>query len=623
MALQLKSRNIRFVVAQRVSGTESPKSARNCQRWVLVTHSAEIATAWLQRRAGTGENGQAAPLVLLDGASHFVRSPHTVDPLCRVQTTVLSSFAESDAHSRFQEWEIPVHGLITSVSEHEPAPGYFAPYRDALRNAGALRLTEESTSDECLEAVVASLVDSERGEQGDESERIRGGLWGLALQLAEWPCMPSSHGLELLGSRLGRIAGDLQSKRTWIAPETAEPLEEAVDWLRWLVKGEILIGDAKLEAIRRAAEEPGVTSAICTRSPQSAAVLRERLGSNLQIGHFDAVPGECERLIVTSFPGRRMVAALINRFLSPRLHFTVYPFESNWLRSWARWEYRRFEGLIGSRWDAGSGNFESVWPANFGLQEPQAQAPGEPETDVGGSGHPFDRRLDDEVVEARFVSFRDGYYAYLTEHYTVPVIRSADLDSILQLRPRKLSPEDVALFRIGADRDVIRMLAEDALGIDAYGSERRRAEEWKTALLRVSEDVDEVRRQLTGVGLDEPHEVTVRQWMYGDTIGPRNPEAVLEALSRLGVPTSSEARDIIGSIVRIRNLHRAAGRRLTTILMDELPGRLTGFEGSGTKIDLSIGEVRAFIVAQVSESLEIRSSAEANRLFREGEEVKG
>ena len=178
-----------------------------------------------------------------------------------------------------------------------------------------------------------------------------------------------------------------------------------------------------------------------------------------------------------------------------------------------------------------------------------------------------------------------------------------------------LSIDDFVLFRAGGGKEFIRLLAEDALGIEEYERVRRlqndgsRHSVVSVALLQPYKDVGEVwpasntpndcgldgNPDLIGPGYEDDIEVIARA--AGDS-------ELLETLS-----------SVSDAISRIRGTHIGAGSHLTQLILGEVHGRLSQLDDQPVLLDLGYGQAWVVQVEAVDSRQREYPADQINRLL--------
>ena len=217
------------------------------------------------------------------------------------------------------------------------------------------------------------------------------------------------------------------------------------------------------------------------------------------------------------------------------------------------------------------------------------------------SSHPSSTVDGDDVRRARLVEFYGGCYSLLTEWSQLHVLNElmdggrADTRRLRSVTAADLSVDDFVLFRAGGGKEFIRLLAEDALGIEEYERVRAIAERWKLALRRLGDSPAMVQRRLERHGLHRTLP-TIAGWMGNpELIGPGY-EDDIEVIGKAA--GDSELLETLNSvsdaISRIRGAHIGAGSHLTQLILGEVHGRLSQLDDQPVLLDLGYG--RAWVV---------------------------
>jgi hypothetical protein len=164
-----------------------------------------------------------------------------------------------------------------------------------------------------------------------------------------------------------------------------------------------------------------------------------------------------------------------------------------------------------------------------------------------------------------------------------------------------LGPGTRLVIREGGEKDIIRLLAEQRIGIEKYNTLKAISSLWRDALRASFLDASRIARNLAIVGVRR-HLVTVRSWLVNDAlIGPRSDDDVIAIGEAFPVPgkTEKDWRSCCDAISELRSLHLSAGSRLSELLAERCGAML--FEPSDAEIavDLGIGTVWVVEVGEV------------------------
>jgi hypothetical protein len=210
------------------------------------------------------------------------------------------------------------------------------------------------------------------------------------------------------------------------------------------------------------------------------------------------------------------------------------------------------------------------------------------------------------TAEHRCLALAERHSKDSTDHHS-------HIDAV---EPEDLRPGMRVVLREGGEKDVIRLLAEQRIGAQAYAGLRQTSSLWREALRASELDAGSIARRLRAVGIRR-HMVTIRYWLASDQlIGPRSDEDVLAIADAFPLQGKTE-RDwtkCCHAISELRGLHLSAGARLSDILADRCGGIL--FEPSDREIavDLGIGTVWIIEVGEIDPEPVVVPANCANRL---------
>jgi hypothetical protein len=170
----------------------------------------------------------------------------------------------------------------------------------------------------------------------------------------------------------------------------------------------------------------------------------------------------------------------------------------------------------------------------------------------------------------------------------------------------ELTPGSRLLIREGADKDIIRSIAEEIAGIPAYSALRKKASLWREALAFEPAQARKVADALAKAGIHR-HYVTVRSWLTNKAlIAPRSDQdihGIAEAFPLSG-RSKADWQVCCDAIAELRALHIRAGGQLTHLLAERC-GRIL-FEPSDTEFAVDLGVGTVWIVEVVSVEAQAR-----------------
>jgi len=228
----------------------------------------------------------------------------------------------------------------------------------------------------------------------------------------------------------------------------------------------------------------------------------------------------------------------------------------------------------------------------------------------------------DDQVDAYYVDFTGPTFAYITEGHELPLVNDFITDqakapgSVPYRSIEDLVPGDYVLFRESGDTDIIRFIAEDMVGAEAYRRLRAMATRWKTAVRSLGTDPKAVWEKLRVFGFSKQL-FTVRNWLGNERmIGPKFPDD-LRLIARAAESTqlSADLPEIERAIDEIKSYHIRAGFKLTSLLLKELPKRVEVLAEGETELDLGFGRVWIVRVEEVDETSSRCGRQVANRLL--------
>ena len=377
--------------------------------------------------------------------------------------------------------------------------------------------------------------------------------------------------------------------------------------------------------------------AIATRSARTAESLRTTLldwGIDLPVIPIQGISpeDEYEAIVLPAWPSRYRLSRLSNLAAARDTVLLVYPFERRWLSS----HLSREDSIMRShRMEVGIrarvlGVDPSVLPADP-PEEPSllpATAPAELPL------HNLERRVSGRQVQqlsaregvdfrrARLVEFYGGCHSLLTEWAELHVLNELiwgnlrDGERLPTATASNLSDDDFVLFRAGGDKDFIRLLAEDGLGVDEYERLRGIAQRWRAPLRRLGDNPAKVSRSLLQLGLSRTQQ-TIAHWLSDpDLIAPRDAGDIeVIAMASGDSALLNDITSVSEAISKIRGAHIGAGSRLTQLILQEVRGHRAQLDGEPVLLDLGCG--RAWVVQVKTAEAEERECPvdQVNRLL--------
>lgn len=226
-----------------------------------------------------------------------------------------------------------------------------------------------------------------------------------------------------------------------------------------------------------------------------------------------------------------------------------------------------------------------------------------------------------ETREAKYVSFSGDTYSYLTKTHKAIVLTELiedpdDSEAEVELKTvGDLETGDYLLFRDSRERSIIREVALTITDPDMYCKTREDVDLWKETLKQLGSNPGEVYKKLKANGFKKSY-LAVLNWLEDDEmIGPGDRKDLTIIANAARNRKLFEKRETVwNSINAIRQIHRRAGRRLTEILVKEIPDLLDSVSDKETRINLNIGAVWIVRVDQIEGIFSQYPSSRVNRL---------
>ena len=376
--------------------------------------------------------------------------------------------------------------------------------------------------------------------------------------------------------------------------------------------------ESKSDALLAHIEKSGPTCVVLTTTKstkQSITDYLRELGSGvdvLQLNELGHHPRTTSGIFLT-WPNKKRIAQLESRSILSNIKLLAYPFEKVWISSYQS----RLRNLnlrnrqdIQTRTRLTQLDGKAFSALNLAIDLPRDE-PNAPLTELDErvnryvdfpSGHssddPSQRESSTELKEARKVQFFGDCHAALSQWTSVPKL-NAIIDGtnsaskkLEWARLENLHADDYVMFKSSGEHELIRILAEDTLGIDEYERIRFQAESWKNGLRNLGGRVIDIQRKLARRGLHRS-DATIRNWLFGpNLIAPLN-GGDIDVIADL-----TNNRDVIDNLNEVRNAistirsaHISAGNQITNLLLDELRNRSVLFSDQPVLLDLDFGSV--------------------------------
>lgn len=438
----------------------------------------------------------------------------------------------------------------------------------------------------------------------------------------------------------------LGAAEVWLSAETYARVDSALENMQVavidLTEGSATTpkGAALIEALKSGSADGNQNAVIVARSKrEDLQDWMVRSGVQARVYSIDNIP-ESEvfgRVLVLSWPRSSRFDDLVHQYFTGDLRLVAYPFEQRWLKQYRR-AYKRstiseispkrkFEmiGLAAAGIsDVDTDSAESVEAVAFDI--PEERFLGRRKRAARGGNVEEEQET---IIEASYVDFVGPTFAYLTEGHEVAVVNgyvSGQMAGGTKVPMRsvdELKIGDYVLFRESGDSDIIRFIAEDEVGKEAYGRLRAEATRWRKPLNSLGRDPHEVWERLRSIGFSR-HLTTVKSWLFDESrICPRDIGDVRKIAEASGdqelfesLPQLEKAKEDLMS------LHISAGFRLTQLLMKELPGKIGSLFGGETELDLGVGKVWIVRIQEIDRTPSPQRRSHVNRLLWDVQEAE-
>ena len=573
----------------------------------------DLALASSSAKAGT-------KVVLVDGARGLARDLQAFDDVAdRQRVVILASPEETEALDLLRDHDCPIWHMSPDeilIGESSPA------YRDRASLVGATiraadtRQRAKVVLVDCQDGAIQSVAESlgraaalvSESEEAIEVDEILACLYGILLECSEC-CFGAGEDIEV---RLQTAQELLTRYGKWLNQEFTSEVDEAICGLVNIIASGSC-GQGKADALLRIIlDGPHGIWAVVSRSQRTAESLRAglvKLGVDVPVLPVAAISpvSDYSGVIVPAWPNDQKFTRLKNQAVTPDIRVLAYPFEAKWVsRHQARERARERSNRMEIETRSSILGIESRFLTSKKCHEPDS-----PVNEVGPDQPIF--RFEDRVAqrrikrpavavagedsrEAQLVQFFGDCYTLLTEWAQLPrlndLIDNANTVNagLRHVKVSQLVQGDFVLFRASEDKEFIRQIAEEILGLEEYERVRTVAERWRSSLRHLGASTAEVQRHLEAFGLTRSL-VTVAGWLNNQyRIGPGD-FGDIEAIARAAGDNEllSNREKVESAITQIRSTHIGAGRQLTQLILGELGGRLNSLDDQPMLLDLDYG----------------------------------
>lgn len=588
---------------------------------------------------------QSSVVVIADGPSALVNNLQDFDRITELQKLLVFCKPQDREKARILQQR---GALIWEVHADEAAPGEMRRKADRKSQIGKILRQLESLDkltfqelrcrSDSIESIAVALEKASGADGGGDDafrmDEILRSCFGLLNLIAEYFDVLPGEGLGDLQSRFDKLDEDFKACAIWLSPDHHKRLSHVVEAFRELLKNpELISGAPKGEQILNGLNNcpAGTRTAVITRSIYGVERLSRLIGeaSGVEIFPAASVPEQdFEKVLIVSWPGRYIMTKLLNAAITADIQMVGYPFECRWFECLVtRFNNEILAGnvsaemrskLLGTKFDSESvPHWQRKPVGSHGTSEEEETGP----VNTAEVVLDFEERLrelrpqilqqtDAEPRDATFVRFVGSSSAYFTEWHSVPWLNplfgeGSGSKGVPTRYVSQMQLGDYLLFREGADKDVVRYVAETMIGEKKYGTLRDVADLWRPALNGIASDPWKIWSILSKNGLRKG-EATVRGWVLDpNRIGPGNQEDY-EVISRVTPDRifPQRWREVWDAVRKVRRLHIRAGHQLSEILLKNLPVHLDEIGAQETRLDLGFGQVWIVQVDHVANKVE-------------------
>ena len=587
----------------------------------------------------------ASKVVLVDGARGITGDLQSLDDMSeRQRVVILASPDETEDIRILRERDCAVWYMSENEVDFGEPDGLVRSMRSVVgRTVRAAQIRKSNQvhivdcEDTTLETVanalekIASNVDG--SEEQSEAQELLAKLYGVLLGFSEC-CFGIDEQIE---ANLKQADDFLLSNQNWISVENVNEFRLAIDMLEDIGNRGILL-NGKADALVNAIIEGDGKWAVATRLPRTAEMLRaglDGLGDEIPVYAIRDIPShqEWDGFILPAWPNGHRFKQLINYANAREIRILTFSFERRWVLSHQKREraFKRSNRINNS-------DRATILGIPDDLLERLHPNPNEPVVEDIATDPPmikFERQYSgrrayrpapgvtgQETRRARLIEFTGGSCALVTEWHKLNVLNelvdigNGKSNALRLITAEHLARGDYVIFRADGDKEFIRLLAEDHFGVEEYSEKRALADRWRSALRSLGFTASVVQDKLEKFGLYRTLP-TISGWLWDlDRIGPRDDRDV-EIIGKAAGDTDLLANLVAvhEAISQIRGGHISAGNRLTELILDEVEGQLTQFDGRPILLDLGFGRAWVVEVLTIESRLQHYAVDQVNRLL--------
>ena len=587
----------------------------------------------------------ASKVVLVDGARGITGDLQSFDDMSeRQKVVILASPDETEDIRILRERDCAIWYMSEDEVDFGEPDGLVRSMTSVVGRtvrAAQIRKTSQVHIVDCEDATLEKIANAldkiatniAGSEEQSETQELLAQLYGILLGFSEC-CFGIDEQIE---ANLKQADGFLSSNQNWMSAENVDEFRLAMGMLADIGNIEIP-SSGKADALVNAIIEADGKWAVATRYPRTAEILRtglDGLADEIPVYAIRDIPlhQEWDGFILPSWPNGHRFRQLINYANTREIRILTFGFERRWVLSHQKREtaFKRSNRIDNS-------DRATILGIPEELLEPLVPSPIEPIVDDFEPDSPmidFEQRYSGRRAyapspgltgqttrRARLIEFIGGSCALITEWHKLNVLNeliamdNTNSNALRLITAEHLSQGDYVIFRADGDKEFIRLLAEDHLGLEEYSQKRELADRWRSSLRSLGITASVVQDKLEKFGLYRTLP-TISGWIWDqDRIGPGD-DSDLEIIGKAAGDWDllENLTAVRAAISQIRGAHISAGNRLTELILEEVEGQLNQFDGRPVLLDLGFGRAWIVEVLNVESRLQSYPADQVNRLL--------
>lgn len=638
-------------ISDDMSNMAGQNAVEQSRTLIEVTSSADLLVE------NFNQHHQKRPVTVVNEIS-LLSNPQHFDSISEMSRLII--IAE---HS---EWE-KIHELrqrgckVWSLSKNEiqcessTFRGFFKDLFQASANSNA---TPDAVicKNPFLEKISDELGKLNASPQIDTNEALKGflcKLFGLLMAASNVLRKLKSSEIDEFQGKLATLRSEFVLKKAWLSDDEFARLNHIC-----VIFGEAILPKSQLGTTKSSALHE-VFSKLKNCGKKSVGVMMKReqnfeviqeIARNVDLspicftGQSSSIPNEFfDSVVCVSWPGAEIYKRFFRKYMTGDIRVIAYPFELQWLNQCRRRIASETPKDSPSQEERGhlldlNATDSIKWPDGDTAPPLVDKVENDDlsllsfERILGGFRRGVGITNSDSslIVDAVYVEFAGGAFAYMTEGHTLPI--ATHLLSKESSEQRRLPEEEVADWKIGdyvvflksGETEVLRNVADKIMGVKAI-SLRNTAYIWKEAIAETGFSTLDLQRKLAEKGCKRTL-ATIRNWVYKDAqIGP-DEKSDLEFIAAVSNSTNlaSHIDDVWSAISQIKAYHISAGSVLRRILAAKLPAFVFEIDRDGAEIEIEeqgkfLGSAKILKVESIASKAEKCSPSLVNHLRYEQE----